>query len=165
MKKILLIFLFVSPLLSFGDVRPLGNQVLGEGTYSWFFFDVYKATLRSESKDNLFEKPLSLELVYLRNFSGSDISKQSVIELESQGVSTEELKEWSKLLDGLFPNVKDGDQILANYDPSEGLTFYLNRSTKLGRISSIDYSKSFLNIWLSKKSSAKELRKKLLGMK
>lgn len=135
----------------------------GQGDYKWFMLHVYEAKLWGEKVDDLYSKPLLLELKYSRNFKGKEIAEQSVKELISAGNSREDVEVWKKKLLEIFPDVKEGDTIRASYHPDNGVIFHLNQSRELGRLADLNFSKKFLDIWLGEKTSAPELRKKLLG--
>lgn len=135
----------------------------GQGDYKWLFLHVYEAKLWGEKGDDLYSKPLLLELKYSRSFKGKDIVEQSIKELIKAGSPDSEMGEWKKKLLEIFPDVKEGDIIQASFRPDNGLSFYLNSNKELGRLSDLNSSKTFLNIWLGEKTSAPELRQKLLG--
>jgi hypothetical protein len=135
----------------------------GQGDYKWFFLHIYEAKLWAKKSDDLYSKPLLLELKYKRSFKGSDIVDQSIKELVHSGTPKNELDQWKPKLLEIFPDVKDGDTIQAHYDPETGVTFLFNSTKDLGRLSDLSFSKKFLDIWLGEKTSAQELRNKLLG--
>ena len=147
------------------QMQPLSSNLRGEIHYSWFFFDVYHAKLWAENNKAIYTVPFTLELIYKRDFTGNDITDRSISELLEQGEKKELLDKWDKKMRSIFPDVKEGDIILANYKPDEGLKFYLNGKKDLGEISDKSFSIVFMNIWLGKKSSDQEMRSKLLGEK
>lgn len=167
MKKIL----FMICLFSLGSSFATEASKLplrGQGQYTWFLLKIYEAKLwahGTSTGDNIYSGPLVLELKYNRSFKGKDIAEQSIKEIVSSGVAKDQLSELSKMLQGIFPDVKENDVISANFDPKSGIVFHLNQTTELGRITDLNYAKTFLNIWLGEKTSAPELRKKLLGEK
>lgn len=155
-------------LLSFatqGEVKFKELPKLGSGKYTFLFMDIYKATLWGVKGSELYSAPLRLELEYQRDFDGEDIAKQSVKEMNKAKVDPKIIKKFSGKMYEIFPNVKDGDKIVADYRPGEGVVFYLNSKTKLGVFKDLDFSRHFLNIWLGENTSDPELRDKLLGDK
>lgn len=163
-SKIIYIF-FVNFLItsaSFANTTSL-PELRGKGDYYWFMLHVYEATLWADKKAELYSSPLVLELKYQRNFDGKDIVKQSMKELDHLGAPASERARWESELLSIFPNVKKGDTIRARFHPEEGVYFYLNENKSLGKLSDVNFSKNFLDIWLSEKTRAPELRKKLLG--
>lgn len=159
---IILLLAISSQIVATDTIQP---PLRGEGEYSWFFMKIYKARLWSYKEGELYSKPVKLELKYLREFSGNDITKQSIKELTSAGATTAELKEFQTKLSAIFPDVVNGDVILADFNPSSGITFYFNSSKELGKIADLNLSKKFLDIWLGEKTNAPQLRNVLLGNK
>lgn len=162
MKIICTFIISVFSIVALGS-DPANLPLRGQGEYKWLFLHIYEARLWSEGGEDLYSKPLLLELKYKRDFNGKDIAEQSVKELVSAGHPKKEMEEWRKKLVSIFPDVKEGDRILAKYEPKNGITFYLNTDKELGRLPDYDSSKKFLDIWLGEKTSAPELRKQLLG--
>ena len=163
--KILLLTLLVANSLAFGltKVSPNSDNLRGSMDFSWFMFDVYKANLWAKEGVEIYSEPFSLELIYKRDFDGKDIISRSISELEGQGLDKKSLKLVEKNINNIFPNINKGDGILANYSPKSGVEFFLNREKKLGSITDLKVAKDFLDIWFSKKTSEKKMRKKLLG--
>lgn len=135
----------------------------GQGDYKWLFIHVYEAKLWAPIGENLYEGPLKLELTYKRDLKGKDIARQSIVEMTKAGHSNNELQVLEKDLVTIFPDVKKGDSISAHYSPGNGIVFFLNNNIEIGRITNLNFSKKFLDIWLGEKTSAPELRKQLLG--
>ncbi len=150
---------------SFSKVEPAGKVLRGKGLYTWFFIDVYNATLRADKSNELYKYPLSLELSYLRSLSGEDIAKQSAKEILKLGGNKYIVGKWTVEMNKIFPDVNAGDSILANYTPDTGIIFYLNRTKELGKIKDQKFTQAFLDIWLSEKTRDQEFRRQLLGIK
>lgn len=159
---ILVILLIFSPsILAFDKVK--GLTLRGQGEYKWFFMSIYEAKLWGSHNEDFFRGSILLELKYRRSFKGKDIAKQSEKELLRAGVDIVVLNKWRPKMLDVFPNVQAGDSIQASYDPLKGITFYYNNSKELGKFDDVEFSQSFLNIWLGEKTSDPELRNKLLG--
>lgn len=160
--KFILSLLFIWS-FSLNAVEPIKPPLRGQGEYKWMFLSIYEAKLLADRGSDLYTKPLVLELKYQRDFKGKDIVDQSIKELLSAGHEKTQMEEWrSKLLE-IFPDVKEGDTIEAHFAPEKGILFRLNSAKELGRIADFGFSKKFLDIWLGERTSAPELRKKLLG--
>lgn len=166
MKVVILFLIFLVQNFSFASVKGK-VPLIGEAQYNWFFLEVYKAKLWSNSTElnNIYKNPLALELEYLRDFKGKDIAKQSVKEIISAGVEEKYAKSWEEKLTEIFPDIKEGDKLLASYSPELGIVFYHNTKKKVGEIKDLKFSKIFLDIWLGDKASDSDFRKKLLGIK
>ncbi len=158
MKLILILFLGFSSVKA-SDVIPLR----GEGTYSWFFLEVYEAKLWAPEGEDLYKHPLKFQLKYKMDFKGSDIVNRSETEMLQAGVDKKIVKNWKPQMLKIFPNIKKGDRILAEYNPKKGIVFFHNEVKNIGAISDIGFSKNFLNIWLGEKTTDPKLRKKLLN--
>lgn len=161
------IIIFTLSLIFMNTVFGVENANLplrGQGDYKWFFLHVYEARLWGEKTNDLYSRPLLLELKYGRSFKGRDIAKQSAKELTSAGNKQTEVEILTKHLLEIFPDVKEGDTIQASYEPDRGIVFYLNKTKELGRLTDLNFSKKFLDIWLGENTSAPDLRKKLLGI-
>lgn len=141
----------------------MSSNLLGSGDLTWLFWDVYEARLFAETGINLYSTPLTLELTYKRDFEGRAIGEQTISELKNIGVDEGIINQWNDKILDLFPNIKEGDTISANFDPEKGLTLYHNRSIRFGEISDLAFSRHFLDIWLGEKTRAPKLRLKLLG--
>lgn len=166
MIKILVIFIFSLMFAQLAPAKTLPElPLLGQGQFKWYFLDVYEAKLWGHKTDDIYSKPLILELKYSRSFSGKDIVEQSLKELVSTGTSKSEIPDWRTKLLAIFVDVNKGDSIHAYYRPESGLTFYFNSSKELGVLAGAEHSKKFLDIWLGSKTNAPELRNKLLGNK
>ena len=163
--KILIIFTFIFCISTQAQIPRMSKNLLGKGDLSWLFFDVYEARLWAKDATNLYKDPLTLELTYKMDFAGKDIAEQTIKELKGLGEKDELLNEWKPKLVALFPNIKEGDTLSANYHPEKGIEFFLNLKKKVGKIEDREFSKKFLNIWLSKDTRAPKLRRKLLGFR
>lgn len=159
------VIFFITVFFSFSLMAAEASNLplRGQGDYKWLFLHIYEAKLWGEKTNELYSKPLSLELKYKRSFKGKEIVNQSIKELVSAGHSQTEVEQWREKLLEIFPDVKEGDRIEANFDPSKGLVFLFNSTKELGRLTDLEFSKKFLDIWLGEKTSAPELREKLLG--
>ena len=166
-NKTLFLFLLLGICSSFAEekISPLSQNLRGKFQYTWFFMDIYQAKLWAPNDIEVFSVPFTLELIYSRDFDGEDIVNQSIKELTGQGLSREYLEKKKEVLLEIFPNIKEGDSIMAQYTPEKGTVFYLNQKKKLGSIVDKTFSVEFLNIWLGEKTSSPELRAALLGSK
>lgn len=160
MKVYIFIIFLYSILLT---TAVAGLPLRGQGDYKWLFLHIYEAKLWAEKGDNIYSRPLLLELKYSRSFKGKDIVEQSIKELTNTGSPKLDIEKWRESLLKIFPDVKEGDVIQAKYDPVSGVVFSLNLTKELGRISDPHSSKTFLDIWLGENTSDPELRKILLG--
>ena len=163
MKTIFFLMFILIGNITYANEFTIKYPLRGQGVYKWFFLKVYEAKLWAEPRENLYSAPFVLELKYKRNFKGKEIVDQSVKELLHAGVEASLIDKWRVRLLEIFPDVSENDSILASYNPDAGVIFYLNSTRELGKITDSNFSKQFLDIWLGDKTTAPELRNKLLG--
>lgn len=145
-----------------------GATLLGEGQMRFFGLRIYDARLwvAPQFQASDFDSyPLALELTYHRAFSGADIARRSIKEIELQGeVSPAQLERWQQVLTSLMPDVMPGDRLTGFYHPQQGMHLWRG-DTALGSIADAELARRFFGIWLSEDSSEPELRSALLAHK
>lgn len=142
---------------------PSAKRV-GEGRLTYMFWDVYDAVLYAPDGQWSQDKPYALQLSYLRDIKGEKIADRSVQEMRNQGVDDEvKLAMWHAQMEEIFPDVQEGD-VLTGLHTREGHTVFFENGAEIGRIKDSEFSKRFFDIWLHEKTSAPDLRRKLLGM-
>ena len=139
-------------------------SVVGRGSLSYIFWDVYEATLYAPDGQWNPHSPFALSIEYHCTIDSRAIADRSVEEMRKQGFADEvKLATWNGQMKSIFPNVKDGTVLLAVYIPGKKTTFY-EGDKEIGAIKGDDFGKLFFDIWLSEKTSEPELRRALLGM-
>ncbi len=141
----------------------------GAGSFRWFGLHIYDASLWStpEGYKPESDKPqkFALDLAYARTLYGSKIADASIDEIEKLRLGTPEKRErWLAQMKKLFPDVKQGTHITGIHIPNEAARFYLNGKL-LGEIRDAEFTHAFFAIWLDKKTTAQNLRTRLLGDK
>ncbi len=140
-----------------------GAQQVGEGRFSFFLWDVYDAALFAPNGQWKEGKPFALRLTYLRDLEGKKIADRSAEEIRGLGFRDEvKLADWHSQMKGIFPDVSANISLTGIYT-SEGESIFFEDNKEIGRITDPEFGRYFFNIWLSKNTSAPELRKKLLG--
>ncbi len=138
-------------------------KVVGQGRMSVLLWDVYDATLYGPEGSWSADKPFALKLNYLRKLNGKKIADRSVEEMRGQGFDDEvKLATWHAQMSKIFPDVIKGTEITGVYAKSGESIFYQN-DQEIGRIKDPEFSRAFFDIWLNEKTSAPDLRAKLLG--
>jgi hypothetical protein len=139
---------------------------VGKGRLIYFGFDVYDAKLwvAPDFKSSTFgSHKIALELQYLRNFTAQAISKSSLKEMQAiEPVPEQKAAIWINKLQEALPNIKKSDRLMGIYDPSTGVTFWLN-GKRISEIRDTEFASQFFAIWLSPKTSQPKLRLSLLG--
>lgn len=139
-------------------------QLVGEGTLTFAFFDVYSAQLYAPSGTFAPDKPFAISLRYLRDIDGNDIAERSVEEIRRQGVvNGQSLTEWGAKMKTIFPNVQHGTVLSAVFYPGKKTVFFQGNKM-IGAIEDAGFTRAFADIWLSQKTSEPELRKELLNI-
>lgn len=148
-----------------------GLQRRGQGRLRFLGMNIYDATLRVAPgfvADSFAQHRLALELHYLRALKGRLIAERSLKEMQGvatasrQAISAGDAQRWLARMTEIFPDVKVGDRITGEHDPSAGARFFLNGQA-LGAINEPAFSALFFGIWLSPHSSEPALRQALLG--
>lgn len=163
--------LFFTTLASADEEKPFPeisfplttSHLVGESEFSYLFWDVYKASLFAS--DGLWKPndPFVLRLTYARSFNGEEIANRSAKEMRTQKVADEEvLAQWQSDMQKLFPDVKEGDQLIGIASDKGDTVFYFN-DEKIGGIDNSAFTKAFFDIWLGEKTSQPDMRKDLLG--
>jgi hypothetical protein len=138
----------------------------GQAKMTFWGFEVYQATLwvAPGFAEGAFEQsPFALDLAYLRDFSGADIAKRSIVEMRRQAAMTPAQEAaWEGQMRALFPDVKPGDRITGVNRPATGAAFWGN-GRLLGEVQDMQFAKLFFGIWLSPRTSEPQLRRALLA--
>ncbi len=138
-------------------------QKVGQGRLTYLMWDVYDAALFAPQGTWKKDQPFALQLSYLRKIEGKKIADRSVEEMRGQGIADEvKLATWHTQMRKIFPNVDEGITLTGVYT-QKGETVFYKDSTEIGRIQDAEFSKAFFGIWLNEKTSAPDLRRKLLG--
>ncbi len=147
-------------------VAQAGQALVGQGLLRVWGFQVYNARLLAEpgfNAERFAQARFSLELEYLRSFTGRDIAQRSVDEMRGVvALSDEQQGRFQAAIANLFPDVNKGDRIVGLHLPGAGASFYLNGKL-LGEVVDPTFSEAFFAIWLSPKTSQPGLRKALIA--
>ena len=161
-----LALLGITPAYALDHIRTYvpAAQKVGKGRLTYLFWDVYDATLYAPQGSWQEGQPFALQLSYLREIEGKKIADRSVEEMRNQGIKDEvKLATWHAQMRKIFPNVDEGVRLTGVYTEKGETVFYKN-DREVGRINDPEFSKAFFDIWLNEKTSAPDLRRKLLGV-
>ena len=134
-------------------------QRWGTGEFSRFGFFVYEATLWAASSERV-SPPLALSLTYKRSIQGQAIAEASADQMRDLGAKEPDLSRWLAQMQTVFPNVKDGDQIVGVQLPDKA-AFYFN-GQPIGEVPGAEFARTFFGIWLDPRTSEPRLRTALL---
>lgn len=139
-------------------------QMVGQARLTFMFWPIYDSRLYSP--DGNFregQRPLRLEIQYLRDITASELVAQTRNEWERlQPLSADE-QLWLTSLARIWPDVSENDVLALELDEGGGSTFLLN-GQRLGGIDDPAFGSRFLGIWLSPDTSRPQLRRSLIGM-
>jgi hypothetical protein len=141
-------------------------RLAGSGTYTYWGFDVYEASLWVEPGFDaaaLTRQRFVLQLYYLRDFKGRDIAQRSLDEMRRLGsFSDEQAQSWLRAMQAAFPDVAAGDRLMGVHLPGRGVQFYAN-GRPTAEVADPEFARLFFGIWLSEQTPAPRLRAELLG--
>ncbi len=138
-------------------------QLVGEGMFTYYFWDVYLGQLYAPGGEYRGEPPFALKLTYQRNLKGAKIAQRSIDEMQKQQRLPKEIAaNWLSLMEETFPDVKEGDSITGVASEDATTVFYFN-GERLKRINDTEFTSRFFDIWLSSKTSEPEFKAKLVG--
>lgn len=148
-------------------VIPKNLQTVGQGKYSYWFWDLYQARLATPNGQFMSYQqstPLLLELSYLRNISKKEFVDATLEQWRIQsGKVQKQHKLWAGELTGLWRDVKKGDTLSAELLSDGLIRFYFNQEW-LGDTKDPAMGPAFFDIWLSEKTTAPALRRQLLAL-
>lgn len=165
MKKLCCLLLFcVAPAFAElpSGLRNLAPELRlqGEGRMTYFGFELYDARLYQHAK-----KPgevFALDIQYLRNFKGQALAERTITEMKQLNIPAKQREAWGEELLKIFPDIQSGQTLTAIHIPSQG-TIFLHNQQKIAQIPGSDFAKAFFGIWLDPRTSAPQLRSKLIA--
>lgn len=126
------------------------------------FWHIYDAALYAPNGKYVHDKPYALKLVYRQDIKGKKIAETSEQEISKHGFADKkQLALWSAEMEKIFPDIRSGDSLTGVYTGNK--TVFCHGDRKIGAIDGKDFARHFFGIWLSEKTSAPALRRKLLG--
>jgi len=156
--------------LCFTAVLPARANVLdslteiGSARLKVFFWTIYDCYLYSQDGTYRGVEPnLILRIDYRRRIGSKDLLDRTRSEWRKQGLYSEAAESWLSKLNGVWPDIEKGDQLLLQVTEELASRFIFNGQV-VGSIPDPAFTERFLAIWLSEKSSYPAQRKQLLGI-
>lgn len=146
------------------DVSDLNFKVVGSAKFSVLFWDIYNSTLYTKSGKYLHKsspESLLFEIEYLKDITTNDLVERTVQQWKYLDISESEYSKFIPILKVIWPDISSGDKLAMLLQNNQSV-FYFN-DMKVGHIEEKEFSKLFLDIWLSPKTSQTKLRSQLLG--
>ena len=140
------------------DVWP----VVGEARLKVLIWEVYDSALFTPSGRWQGVAPYRLSLRYLRDIPAAKLVEETEKAWQEQGRSHPRLNEWLLLLDQLWPDIIEGDNLVFGLNASGDSAFWFNGSP-IGSINDRDFGPLFGGIWLDPDTPRPGLRAELIG--
>ena len=138
-------------------------KLVGQAQMRWLMFPLYRVSLKTADgryQENRY--PQMLDILYLRNIDKQDLLAATDDQWNRLGVSQAKRKLWISQLDKLWPTIRKGDRLAFQVNP-DGYNYFIYNGKKIGGVADKQFGKSFLDIWLSPKTSQPGIRKRLIG--
>jgi hypothetical protein len=146
------------------DFSQLKFKKVGSAKFSILFWDIYNSTLYTESGRFLHEittQPLIFEIEYLKDITKNDLLERTIEQWQHLKIPESQYSKFIPRLKVIWPDISSGDKLAMLVQNKQSVFFFNN--LRVGQIEQKEFSKLFLDIWLSPKTSQIELRKQLLG--
>lgn len=146
------------------DFSQLNFKMVGKAKFSVLFWDIYNSTLYTKTGGYLHNnspESLFFEIEYLKDITAEDLLERTVQQWEHLKVPESMYSKYLPVLKTIWPDISSGDK-LTLFVQNKQSVFYFNHE-KVGGIAEANFSKLFLDIWLSPETSQAQLRKELLG--
>ncbi len=137
--------------------------VVGNTELTWGWWTIYQAQLRTPSGQYQANNDNNIALIirYEREIDASDLLQATDEQWQHLGYSQQQRQVWLKSLQGIWPNVRQGDRLIFVVQDEVG--YFLFQNKVIGTISNSSLNRAFLAIWLSPNSSYPKLRLELIG--
>ena len=161
---ILLLLLPLSSVSAQQVAIPIEQLTLvGSGKMSYLFWDIYIAKLYTQTGIyNNDHTMTALEFNYLRDIKAEDLVNETLKQWRNLKLKQhEDEQQWLRQLITLWPDISEGDQLVFFINAQGHAEFYYNGNLT-GSLDSTEFSYRFKQIWLSDKTSAPGVRRKLI---
>lgn len=153
-------------LASQAHATPIQNlDPVGSATLKVLFWTIYDSRLYTpDGQFDGIEPGLALELDYRRDIKAEELIQRTREEWRKLGLSHAEQSAWLERLATLWPDIREGDELILEVGDSLNSRFYFNGEL-IGELADADFTEQFLSIWLSERSSYPKLRNQLVGLR
>ncbi|GAB5413782.1 MAG: chalcone isomerase family protein [Congregibacter sp.] len=136
---------------------------VGEARLKVLLWSIYDSRLYTPSGEYVEgERPLRLEIQYLRNVKAKALIEQTQKEWQAMGREHPRQEQWLGKLGELWPDIQAQDVLTLELDADNAATF-LHNGVAIGRFDDPDFGQHFVDIWVSEDCTRPELRLSLLG--
>jgi len=138
-------------------------QPLGSATLHWFGLHVYDVSLFTEKPSYAPADTAVLSIGYRISIKSHRLVETTLKEWRRLGQGTAAQQEqWSRRIEGLWPNVENGDRLTA-FKRRDGPTRFYFGDRFLGEIADPAFGPAFFAIWLDADCQYPKIRDALLG--
>ena len=141
----------------------LAYKEVGSAKFSVLFWDIYNSTLYTKSGRYLHEQsPESLlfKIEYFKDITADELIERTVQQWQHLGIPKSQYANYIPKLKVIWPDISKGDSLTILVSEKKS-TFYFN-DKQVGDIEEKNFSRIFLDIWLSPNTSQAQLRAKLI---
>ena len=161
MRHLLTVLILLCSVAARAEVDSL--QLVGEARLQVLFWSIYDSRLyTADGTYEAGERPVRLEIQYLRDIDADDLVARTAQEWEQQGIRHERQAQWLEAMSGLWPDIRENDTLALELDETNRSVF-IHNGQRLGAVEDPDFGQHFLDIWLSPGTSRPELRLALIG--
>ena len=137
-------------------------QIVGQATLKVLFWKIYTATLKTDTGNYSDQtKSFELELIYHRSIERSDLISETEKQWQRLGVESQQYGPWLSQLEGIWPDIKKGDNLTLTVINSTSSFSY--NGEVIGQIEDTQFGTTFSAIWLSESAEYPRLRNQLIG--
>lgn len=134
------------------DNKLAGMEKVGAASFSWLFWRLFDAELRSSKSSFDWDRPLALSITYRTNFSSEELTRATLEEIGR--VTTWEPSRIEALREPVarcMADVATGDTFTAISEDGASVRLYLNRDYRC-TLTAPGLKRAYLGIWLSERS-------------
>ena len=140
-----------------------GLKLVGQAQMRWLMFPLYRVSLKTaDGRYQENQYPQMLDILYLRTIDKQDLLAATDNQWNRLGVPQAKRKLWISQLGKLWPTIKKGDRLAFQVNP-DGYNYFIYNGKRIGGVADKQFGKSFLDIWLSPKTSQPGIRQRLIG--
>lgn len=143
---------------------PQELNKVGEARLKVFLWSIYDSRLYTPSGAYVEgERPLRLEIQYLRSVKAKALIEQTQKEWAAMGRSHPNQQQWLDRLSVLWPDIQAQDVLTLELTADNAASF-LHNGKPIGFVEDPDFGQQFVDIWVSEDCTRPELRLSLLGL-
>ncbi len=141
----------------------------GVGVKTLFMMRLFVAALyldpQVKAQDALNDVPKHLEVKFFTTIPGSEFAKFTIKTMKNNTTKSEfkQIADRFKLMEELFPSIKNGDVFSLTYKPGAGTVFTLN-GVERGVVPGADFGKAIFATWLGARPIDNILKRQVLGL-